>query len=391
MWTLLLLLLPVAAASGWWLARREDEKDEKQTGRGGFEFSSHYFKGLNYLLNEQPDKAIEVFIRMVEVDSETVETHLALGSLFRRRGEVDRAIRIHQNLIARPTLSLQQRSQALLDLGQDYLSAGLLDRAESLFQELIEKNEHVASALRLLVDIYQQEKDWQQAIATAKKLQSSSGEDMRGMVAHYYCELAEQALDSADDKQARHYLDLALDADERCVRASLVRADMARRAGDCEAALRALERVERQDGDFLPEIIEPLRDCYSRLGREAGMVDYLRRLFNEHQNISLMLALADTLRAQYGDAQAEDFITAQLRNRPSVRGLDHLIEIKLSHADTEVRDNLLILKDLTSQLMRSKPLYSCTQCGFTGKALHWQCPSCKRWNTIKPLQGVEGD
>lgn len=390
MWTLslLLLLLPVAAASGWWLAKRDDER---QAERSGFEFSSHYFKGLNYLLNEQPDKAIEVFIRMVEVDSETVETHLALGSLFRRRGEVDRAIRIHQNLIARPTLSLQQRSQALLELGQDYMRAGVLDRAESLFQELIEKGEHVVGALHLLLDIYQQEKDWHQAIASAKKLQAISGDDMSSMVAQYYCELAEQALDGSDDKQAQHYLALALDADEHSVRASLIQAGMARTAGNYKAALHALERIEKQDSDFLPEAIEPLRDCYAKLGREADMVDYLRRLFNEHKNISLMVALADTLRRQYGDTQAEDFITAQLRTRPSVRGLDHLIEIKLSHADAEVRDNLLILKDLTSQLMRNSPLYSCTHCGFTGKALHWQCPSCKRWNTIKPLQGVDGD
>ncbi|MFP5345022.1 MAG: lipopolysaccharide assembly protein LapB, partial [Gammaproteobacteria bacterium] len=288
MWTLLLLLLPVAAASGWWLAKRDD----KRRTRSGFEFSSHYFKGLNYLLNEQPDKAIEVFIRMVEVDSETVETHLALGSLFRRRGEVERAIRIHQNLIARPTLSLQQRSQALLELGQDYLRAGLLDRAESLFQELIEKNEHVGNALHLLLDIYQQEKDWRQAIASAKKLQTLFGEDTRGMVAQYYCELAEQALAGADDRQAEQYLRQALDTDENSVRASLIEADMARRAGDYKAALRALERVEQQDSDFLPEIIEPLRDCYSRLGREADMVDYLRRLSSQHKNISLMLALA---------------------------------------------------------------------------------------------------
>jgi lipopolysaccharide biosynthesis regulator YciM len=387
-WTLLLLLLPVAAASGWWLAKRDGER---RAGRSGFEFSSHYFKGLNYLLNEQPDKAIEVFIRMVEVDSETVETHLALGSLFRRRGEVDRAIRIHQNLIARPTLNLQQRSQALLELGQDYMRAGLLDRAESLFQELIEKGEHVVNALHLLLDIYQQEKDWQQAIASAKKLQDISGVDMRDRVAQYYCELAEQALSDQDGAQVQRYLASALDADEQCVRASLIQADMARKTGDYKAALCALGRVEKQDSDFLPEIIEPLRECHAKLGREAEMADYLRRLFDEHKNVSLMLALADALRAQYGDARAEDFITAQLRNRPSVRGLDRLIEIKLCHADAEVRDSLLILKDLTSQLMHNKPLYSCTQCGFTGKALHWQCPSCKRWNAIKPLQGVEGD
>ena len=129
---LLWLLLPVAALSGWWVASRRSLA--RSYGRRATDFSSDYFEGLNYLLNEQPDKAIEVFIRMVEVDSETVDTHFALGNLFRRRGEVDRAIRIHQNLIARPTLSREQRTQALFELGADYMRAGVFDRAESLKQ-----------------------------------------------------------------------------------------------------------------------------------------------------------------------------------------------------------------------------------------------------------------
>jgi len=167
MLNLLWLLLPVAAASGWWVARHTELVSQA---RKKSSLTSDYFKGLNYLVNEQPDKAIEVFIRVVEVDSETIETHLALGSLFRRRGEVDRAIRIHQNLIARPSLNREQRTQALLELGQDYMNAGLLDRAESLFLELVELDAHTVRALQLLADIYEQEKDWQACLDIVEQL-----------------------------------------------------------------------------------------------------------------------------------------------------------------------------------------------------------------------------
>ena len=180
-YNLLWLLLPLAAASGWLGARIEQKRRAR---RNAFDLPSAYFKGLNFLLNEQPDKAIEVFTQVLEVNSETVETHLALGNLFRRRGEVERAIRIHQNLIARPTLDREQRSHALLELGQDYLKAGLFDRAENLFLELAEIRLHSEQALRLLLRIYQQEKEWGKAISSARKLARLSGENMNSVIAH---------------------------------------------------------------------------------------------------------------------------------------------------------------------------------------------------------------
>ncbi|MCK5360007.1 MAG: lipopolysaccharide assembly protein LapB, partial [Gammaproteobacteria bacterium] len=159
----LLLLLPLAAISGW-IASRQDERIRSR--KCGADIPSDYFKGLNLLLNEQPDKAIEVFIKVLEVDSETVETHLMLGNLFRRRGEIERATRIHQNLIARPKLDRYQCSQALFELAQDYLKAGLLDRAENLLLEYAEVEKDPEPALRQLLYVYQQEKEWDQAIAT---------------------------------------------------------------------------------------------------------------------------------------------------------------------------------------------------------------------------------
>ncbi|MEO5702717.1 MAG: lipopolysaccharide assembly protein LapB [Gammaproteobacteria bacterium] len=383
----LLLLLPVAAASGWWLARRQMRREAHNDS----DLSSNYFKGLNYLLNEQPDKAIEVFIRMLEVDSETVETHLALGNLFRRRGEVDRAIRIHQNLIARPTLNRQQRTQALLELGQDYMRAGLLDRAETLFQELIDMNDHTEPALRHLVDIYQQEKDWDKAIIAIQKLESQTGIFKAPVIAHYHCELADQALHNNNPGLARREVKYALECDRNCVRASLIVAGIAMAKGDYHAAIRDFKNVQCQDANFLPEVIAPLVKCYKNLGLTQEMVDYLKQMLLKHNSITLMLTLAELLREQHGDQEAALFITEQLRKRPSVRGLDRLIELNLTHFEGGAREHLLILKDLIVKLLEGKPVYKCNNCGFTGKAMHWQCPGCKNWSSIKPIQGVEGE
>ena len=169
----LAMLLPVAALSGWILGRRNSERSRRA---GVSELSSSYFRGLNYLLNEQPDKAIEVFLKLAEFNRDTVETHLALGNLFRRRGEVDRAIRVHQHLIARPNLSNEEKTIALLELGEDYMRAGLLDRAETLFTDLVAMDAQVPSALKHLISIYQHEKDWDKAIDHARRIEKISGE-----------------------------------------------------------------------------------------------------------------------------------------------------------------------------------------------------------------------
>lgn len=385
---LLLLLLPVAALSGWMVAKRSMPRAPRQSTA---DLSSNYFKGLNYLLNEQPDKAIEVFVKMLEVDSETVETHLALGNLFRRRGEVDRAIRIHQNIIARPTLSRQQRTQALFELGIDYMRAGLLDRAESLFQELTEINEHTEAALRQLIDIYQQEKDWDKAIAAVRKLENATGKRKEATIAHYYCELAEEARQEANHGRSMQMLKQALACDKNCVRASILQGDIEREAGNYKQAIRAYKRVEQQGPDYLAEVIEPLVFCYRRLGGTAELVEYLRQLLHSHGGITTMITLAELIRQQDGDSAAAEFITEQLRARPSVRGLDRLIELNLANSQGEAHDNLLIIRDLTHQLLEGRPGYRCNNCGFSGKSMHWQCPGCKQWNTVKPVQGVIGE
>lgn len=378
---LLWLLLPLAAASGWFIARFDARRQSAKS----FDLPSAYFRGLNFLLNEQPDKAIEIFIQVLEVNSETVETHLALGNLFRRRGEVERAIRIHQNLIARPTLNREQRTYALLELGQDYFKAGLFDRAENLFLELAEVRAHSEQALRLLLNIYQQEKEWDKAIETGRKLARASGKDMDDVIAQYYCELAEQAVGKKDYAGARDYLQDALVSDANCVRANIVLGDIEAREGRYREAIKAWRRVEDQDAHYFGEVADRIADAYRRLNDEQGLYEFFSGALKRHAAVSMTLTFADIIKRRDGAKAAEKFIVDSLRRQPNVHGLHHLIELNLEQAQGTAKTDLLLLKGIIEGLRQQHQGYACQQCGFKGRALHWICPSCSRWNSIKPV------
>ena len=385
---LLWLLLPIAAAAGWFSARSSKGK----AGRCADSIlGPEYIKGLNYLLNEQQDKAIDVFIRMLEVNSDTVETHLALGNLFRKRGEVDRAIRIHQNLAARPGLQDEQRMDALLELGQDYMKAGLFDRAEGLFRELNENSVHLSSVLPLLLDIYQQEKDWQNAIVIAGQMGFVGEQSARAVIAQFCCELAENARATEDIDAALKYLDEAGKYHPHCARARLIRASIARQQGDCEAALKAYVQVVEMDIDLLPVVLDDMHACHAELGTLPAMIGFLRNTIPKYAGISPVLKLADIVAEEQGEQMAAAFIAGELGLRPSVRGLSRFIDFSLAGSDGAARENLMILKNMTDQLLENKPVYACANCGFSGKTLHWNCPGCRQWNTIKPIHGVEAD
>lgn len=381
------LLLPVAALSGWFIGRRS------RTGQatGNEALRDDYFQGLNYLLNEQPDKAIEVFMRMVEVDSDTVETHLALGNLFRRRGEVERAIRIHQNLIARPSLNREQRTQALLHLGEDYLRAGLLDRAENLFLEVVDTGAYVTQALEHLLDIYQQEKEWDAAISVGSRLEPLVERPVAPVIAQFHCEQADRYRREGEINQARQALKRALAVDSHCARASILQADIERGVGNYKQALKSYQRVREQDPDYLPEILVGLHECYTQLGRARGFRTYLEELPRSQRGASVILALAERIRQEEGEDSAARYLVRELRTRPSVRGLNRLIEFNLAGSGTTGTEDLEVLRELFHALLRDRPGYACRHCGFQARTLHWHCPSCRCWATIKPVQGVQGE
>jgi lipopolysaccharide biosynthesis regulator YciM len=381
---LLWLLLPVAAASGWYAGRREGRRTSTRTGDRE-SLPEAYFRGLNFLLNEQQDKAIEVFIKMLEVNSETVETHLALGNLFRRRGEVERAIRIHQNLIARPALDREQRSLALLELGQDYLKAGLFDRAENLFTELVENRMHGDQSLRLLLHIYQQEKEWDKAITTGQRLSRLTGQPMDEVIAHYHCELAQTAMDAKDYRVARHQLRKALSSDSKSVRASILLGDLEAAERRDPEAIRAWKRVEEQDPRFLGEVAHRIAEAYHRLNDVQGLYEYFQGAKERERVVPMMLELVNLIRDRDGIDAAEIFVVEWLRRHPSVQGLKRLIELNMLQAEGRAREDLVLLLGIIEKLAQQQQGYACQQCGFRGRSLYWMCPSCSQWNTIKPV------
>jgi lipopolysaccharide biosynthesis regulator YciM len=388
MLALLFMLLPVAAFSGWVLGRR---RSERTSGARVSELSTSYFRGLNYLLNEQQDKAIEVFLQLAEINRDTVETHLALGNLFRRRGEVDRAIRVHQNLIARPNLSQDEKTVALLELGEDYMRAGLLDRAETLFADLVAMDALAPSALKHLIAIYQHERDWGKAIEHARRLELVTGDSQGAVIAQFHCELADHARAQGSRDEARAHVADAFAVEPQCVRASMILGHIEAASGDLPAAIKAFERVADLDIDYVPEILSPLLDCYARAQRMQRAEEFLLGIAERYQGVSPVLALARLYATTRGEAAAVEFLNRILRQRPSVRALMALIDVNLHTAHGEARENFLILRDLTRQLIEGKAMYRCNRCGFGAKAHHWQCPSCKSWGTVRPIHGVVGE
>jgi len=384
----LILLLPLAAASGWFAASRAARKESAKSER---EANPVYFQGLNYLLNEEPDKAIDVFLEMLEVDVDTIETHLALGNLFRRRGEVERAIRIHQNLIARPALSREQRAQAVLELAQDYMRSGLYDRAEQLLLELKQGRQYVVPVLRNLVKIYQQEKDWDACLKTIEALDIESGETHDLQKSHYFCEMANKARADGDNEVARIYLKRALNVYKGCVRAThlLARIDIQENKRK-DALVKLLDAAERAP-EYLPEIIREIVDIYRSEGDMRGVRAFLEDQVKRHPNQGTELFLAEIIRQQSGDAEATRFLGEYIAKNPSMPGLIRLVELQCTMPSMGNDHLLYNVRAHLHRLMAERINYQCQKCGFEAKQLHWQCPSCDSWSTIKRRSLIEAD
>ncbi|HMB39103.1 MAG TPA: lipopolysaccharide assembly protein LapB [Wenzhouxiangellaceae bacterium] len=384
---LALAFVPVAAWSGWWAATRAYRRGER---RQQHVISSNYFKGLNYLLNEQPDKAIEVFLKLAEINTETAETHLAIGNLFRRRGEVDKAIRFHRHIISRSNLSDQHRIQALLELGEDYMRAGLLDRAEKLFSELAEDGRYSEVAIRNLLSIYQQEKDWKNAIVQARRLGQFCDWNTSALIAQFHCEIAVQAGQEGDSENARRHLETARNHHGECTRAYLLEADLDAAEGRWAAAAENYQRACELDPDITVIVVESLSRCFSELGREPELLDWLKQLVTRSATLAPVLAFA-AIQAESDPAGAINFLLEQLQKRPTARGLYQLLELMHRHGHRIDEIDPALLRNLMHRLLDDQPRFRCRQCGFSGQTWHWQCPSCREWETTRPVIGVLGE
>ena len=375
-----LLGFPLFFGLGWIAARI----DIQHLVRDSRALPSSYFKGLNFLLNEQPDKAIEAFIEVVKVDPETIELHFALGSLFRRRGEYDRAIRMHQNLLERPGLGADQKLIALAELGQDYLKAGILDRAEEAFRKL-EKSPQAAAARRHLLEIYEQEKDWDRAIEMTKLVQP----DPRDL-AQYYCELA--AAESAESRPevARRHLEAALEANRKCVRASLLLGDLEKSQGNLDHAMEHWKRVESQNPAYLALVAQRLHDAYRDAGRAEEGLTLLTGYLERYPSLDLLdTVFQHTLEAK-GPEQAYALVRDELKRNPTLLGLDRLLEAQIIGAGSpDKRRDLELVRSLVHGHTRRLARYRCETCGFKARQFHWRCPGCSGWETYPPRRTEE--
>ncbi|CAI06607.1 lipopolysaccharide assembly protein LapB [Aromatoleum aromaticum] len=380
------LALPLFFALGW-LAARIDIRQVVHESRA---LPRSYLSGLNFLLNEQQDKAIDAFIEAVKIDPQTIELHFALGSLFRRRGETDRAIRMHQSLVDREDLSDEQRLQALAELGQDHLKAGLLDRAEAVFLKLRDTRLNDIAA-RFLLEIYQQEKDWAKAIEAAKALPDHESVLWRKEVANFYCELATLALASSRNEEARRHLDQAFAINRQCVRASIVLGDLMAAEKRYDEAIEVWKRVESQDPVYLALVAERIMDAHQRLDRVEQGQTLLRSWLERHSSLDLLDEVFHWELEKEGSRAAYDLVREELRRNPTLLGLDKLLEAALLNAPAEQRSDIELVKQLIHGHTRRVARYRCAECGFKARQFQWRCPACGGWETYPPRRTEEYD
>ncbi len=386
---LLFLLLPIAAAYGWYMGNRNARHQRQKQNN---HLSRQYVAGLNMLLSDQSDKAVDHFIELLQVDNETIDTHLILGNLFRSRGEVDRAIRIHQNLIARSSLTIEQRNIALQQLAKDYMVAGFFDRAEKIFEQLIDEPEHKDAALAQLVTLYQQTREWDKAIFYATKLAKTGKKTIKKDIAHYWCELASIELSDSNSDKAKQFIKRALSIDANCVRASIMLSKLYIEQKKDKAAIRQLELVYEQDIDYISEALPLLLECYEREKDEAGLLNFLKACIDRKSGATAELMMADLISRHENLEVAQSFMTKQLVKNPTMKGFYRLMDYHLLEAeDGRAKVSLSTLRSLVGEQLKMKPHYQCRKCGFSTQALYWHCPSCRGWGTVKPIKGLDGE
>ena len=380
----MLLIFPLFFGMGWLAARMDIKELMSESGS----LPQSYFQGLNFLLNEQQDKAIEAFIEVVKIDPQTVELHFALGSLFRRRGEVDRALRMHHNLLDRADLDEDKRQQAVFELAQDYLKAGILDRAESLFSEL-ERTPYGKQSLEFLLELFQKEHDWLKAIEVTQRLAAQTGQSYSKQASFFYCELASEEISKGDLQAASEHLQQALKDCPEAVRATMMLGDMEVKEGKYQAAIDIWKRVEHQDAQYLPLVAERLLNAYRDMARQPEGVVLLRDYLSKYHSLDLMNVVFYGVLENDGPAAAYKLVRDELERTPTLLGLDKLLEARLLEVPMEHRADVEMVKDLVHKRTRNLAAYHCSNCGFKARQFYWHCPACHAWDSYSPRRNEE--
>jgi lipopolysaccharide assembly protein B len=383
MYELLALLLPVAAASGWYAAKRADAQDNRaQRVR---ELNSSYTRGLEFMLQDRIDEALDLLSTTVQLDADGWDLRLAIGNFFRKRGEVDKALALHESLLAQPGLTEELQCRTLLELGMDYYAAGLLDRAEKVFLSLQNKESFAAIALESLLKIYQREKDWEKAIECVRELRKRCKPAHRETVAQFYCEMAQQQETRGRDDEAIRLTRLALRDDADCVRALIILARLLGKKEQWVDVKAILEQIEGLSPEFLPSVLELAVECQLHGGDEVALQAYLEHLYVSRNCQEAALLLSERLAESSGADKAKAYLLSAISRTPSVVLSRRLLDLLIANGwDCDAGLLERALSSVLATVPGAPRRYVCSQCGFQGGEMHWRCPSCQCWEVVRP-------
>ncbi|MFK7995390.1 MAG: tetratricopeptide repeat protein [Granulosicoccus sp.] len=383
---LLWFLLPVAAAGGWLAARKNYSGNSSEF----WDYSHHFHEELGQLLSEQ-EADQQLFDTFTHGERDAAETHIALGNLYRRRGEFDRAIRIHENIMQKQDLDDEVRAFAHLELASDFESAGLLDRTEDAYRELIRSGHKRAESYEGLIQLHERQQDWEKAVKVALECNSDTGNDVSQPVAHYYCEMAEIAIRVDDSADAQRLLKQALQHWPGCARAHVQLAGMALKGESYREAITHFDKVEALEPALMPVIIEQRFEALKLAGDTGALKEFVVRIQSQRNAYSVIRTTREVIAELVDESVADRFFKDQILKRPSLKGLRDWAHDQLALSKPGERDKVRIICNLLDQVMEDKPTYRCRSCGFQGNVMHWRCPGCASWDSVSTIIGVEGE
>ncbi len=380
-------LLPIAAAAGWFAARRSESSSSKNL----WDYTSDFHQNLNVLLSDKQEQPVELFTNPNSTDRNTAETHIALGNYYRQRGDMERALFMHQSVLDNEKLDAETRASARFELASDYVSAGLLDRSENVFKDLIASGHRQLDAYHCLLQMHEREGDWLQAINIADEAQRTTSESLAPQIAHYYCELASDSMKADAYDTAEVQLQSALENDGDCARAIMMLAELAMQREDFDKANVLYERVQNLRAELMPEIIEKRFEVFRQAKDEKALDAFLKRIYEQRNAYSVIRTTRAVIAERHGADLADRFFKDQILKRPSLKGLRDWVHDQIEQSKAGEREKVRVIRDLLDQVVEDKPVYRCKSCGFQGNVMHWRCPSCEQWDSVSTIIGVEGE
>ncbi len=387
MFELLFLLLPVAAVYGYYMGYNSSKQKQQNIKN---KQNSNYLKGFDYLLNNKQEKAVDKFIAYLNSKDPSFESSLALGNLFRQRGEVDKAIALHEKMSSDENIDDSEKELSLIELSRDFISAGLLDRAEDILLKTVDIPRLQKESAVLLLSVYEKEQDYAKAIEIANRYSSSLGSVQTKQVSQYYCELAKQQLLSGNRENAASTYRKAIECSNKSIRARLELADILISENNFLKASQLIKEVSIIEPNSGVICLDKLKKCFPN-SADPNYRFALEDLVHRTNSAESMVELVKVVEQQSGHEDAEALLLSFIKNKSNLKLFSALLELRSHGNDATSNESILQIKSILDAQIALSNKYSCPNCGFESKIMFWQCPSCRKWESLKPKIGLEGD